>query len=287
VTHFYILDAELLEKAERLSDVEKPLDLSVRAYKLAMTPILRKVHRKYREQASKDAGSAWYEICHFIGRLGSWVRSILVVVHFVRKHPQVLEKFTVRFLPAPGVLKHITSKHRPKLQDVLREILPEDKARAEKLYERLKNFRAFNFDIAFTKKCRSKNSRYVARSHSELILLDRFQRKGLSFFENAKFVASSKRSCYCCNLFFRLQNSDITTRPTHGNAWSRWCIPPGLEREDQRLFQRGEVTILERMNERISLDIIQLIETGAPRRFRFKDSTTGVWTAPIWGLSAM
>lgn len=270
-----------------LSHLEEPLELSVCAYKLAMTPLLRKIHRKHREQAPEGAGSSWYEICHFIGRLGSWVRSILVLVHFVRKHPQVLENFTVHFLPAPGVLQNIKSKHGPKLKDVLREILPEEKARAEKLYERLKNFRAFDFETAFTRKCRSKHSRYAARSHSELILFDHFRRNELLFFQNEKFVASSKRSCYCCNLFFELHNSDIATRPTHGNAWSRWCIPPGLEREDKRLFERGEVTILERMTERISLDIIQLIENGVPRRVRFKDSTTGVWTAPIWGLSAL
>jgi hypothetical protein len=245
-----------------------------------MATVLRKVHRKHRDQGPKDAGSAWYEICHFVGRLGSWVRSILVLIYFVRKHPEVLENFTVGFLSSPRVLKHMQSNHKLELLDVLRGILPNDAPRAQRLYQRLKDFRAFDFEAKFTKKCRSKSSRYAARSHSEMILLEFSQHKSFHFFQNLKYIASSKRSCYCCNLYFDIKDSGITTRPTHGNAWSKWCVPPGLEREDQRRLKQGKETILGQMMARISLELIHLIEDGIPRRVRLKDSTTGIWTAP-------
>lgn len=259
------------------------LNRSVSAFKYARTPMLRQVHRKHRDNAPKDAGSAWFEICHYVGRLGSWVRAVRVLVYFVRDHPQVLENFQVDFVPAPRACKPSLSKHKPKLHNVLKRMLPKDKVRAAKLSRRLEDFRTFNFKAAFSTKWTEK--KLTARSHAELILLDHFSRNSLAFFQNAKFVGSSKRSCYCCNLFFDLHNSGITTRLTHGNVWSKWCLPPGLARADKRRLAQGQVTILERMNEKVARDILHLIEEGVVRRMRFKDSTTGMWTAPTLGFS--
>jgi len=255
----------------------------VSAFKYSTTPGFRKVHRKHRDNAPKDAGSAWYDVCHYTGRLGSWVRAVRVLVDFVRKHPEVVKNFQVDFVAAPKVCKASLQKHKPTLRDVLRRMLPEDKVRADSLSRRLESFQVFNFEAAFRKKRTEK--RFTARSHAELMLLDHFWHNDMSFFGDVKFLGSSKRSCYCCNLFFDLHGRDITTRMSHGNAWSKWCLPPGLARADKRRLVQGQVPILERMNDKITLDILHLIEKGVPRRVRYKDSTTGMWTAPTLDFS--
>ena len=253
------------------------------AFKYATTPTLRKLHRKHRDNAPKDAGSAWYEVCHYTARLGSWVRAVRVLVYFVRKHPQVLENFEVDFVAAPKMYKPKLQKRKPKIRNVLGRMLPEDKVRAARLSRRLESFRVVKFEAKFSERWTEK--KLTARSHAELMLLDHFCRKNLTFFQNVEFVGSSKRSCYCCNLFFDLHNRNIATRMTHSNAWSKWCLPPGLVRADKERLARGQVTILERMNEKIALDILHLIEKGVVRSVRFKDSTTGMWTAPTLGFS--
>lgn len=259
------------------------MERSVSAFKYATTPTLRKIHRKHRDNAPKEAGSAWYEVCHYTARLGSWVRALRVLVYFVRAHPQVLENFQVGFIAAPKICKPSLQTRKPKLLDVLRRMLPEDEDRATRLFRQLQRFRAFDFEAALSRKWRQK--KFTARSHAELMLLDHFWHNGLAFFQGVEFVGSSKRSCYCCNLFFGLHNSGIVTRPTHSNAWSKWCLPPGLARADRRRLTQGQVTILERMNRKVALDILHHIEEGVLRRVRLKDSTTGMWTAPTLGFS--
>ena len=279
----YATEKRLLKDVQTLLELNTGLERSVFAFKYATTPTLRKVHRSHRDNAPKDAGSAWYELCHYTARLGSWVRAVRVLVYFVREHPQVLENFQVGFIAAPKICKPSLQTRKPKLLDVLWRILPEDKARAARLFRRLESFPAFNFEAAFSRKWRQK--KFTARSHAELMLLDHFWRNNLAFFQSVEFVGSSKRSCYCCNLFFELHNSNIATRLTHSNTWSKWCLPPGLARADKRRLAEGQVTILERMNQIIARDILHHIEEGVLRHVRLKDSTTGMWTAPTLGFS--
>ena len=194
----------------------------------------------------------------------------------------MFENFQVGFIDAFRHIKPPAADHKTHLYGVLDRMLPKDKARAAQAFERLKSFRGFDFDTAFTETYESKT--FSPRSHAELLVLEHFWAQRLSFYNEDRYVGSSKRSCYCCSLFSDIHGGGIAIRPTHGNVWPKWCLPPGLMREDETRFDSDGKSILKRMTEKIGHDVLQLIEAGVPHHGRFTDSTTGMWTAPTLGL---
>lgn len=281
-TYLLLLETRLLLGLESVSEHQEPLELSVFSYQYVRSDNVRQVHAKYRDKAPREAGSAWYNICHYVGRLGAWVRAINVVFCFVRDHPKVLENFRVSFVEAPGVTKPLAADHKTNLHSVLERMLPNDAHRAEQVLKLMRNATAAGFDLdkAFTRDYDSKT--FSTRSHAELLLLQHFLMEKLAFFDNDKFVGSSKPSCYCCSLYFRLHEGNVVTRPSHGNVWSKWCLPAGLMQEDEGRLTWDGKTIVKRMTKQLRTDVLELVESGLPRRARLKDSTTGLWTAPTF-----
>lgn len=259
-------------------------ELSNFAFDYIKSDMIRKIHAKYRDKAPREAGSAWYNICHYIGRLGAWARAVKVVVYFVRHQPGSIRNFQVHSIATPPPVAPPPADHQTNLEGVIKRMLPKEKGRVKMIITRLRNAMApvFDLDEEFSRRYRSKTFR--PRSHAEVLLLDYFSTVGLAFFNNDEFVGSSKPSCYCCDLYFRFRRGTIVTRPTHGNVWPKWCLPPGLLEEDQRRLEWDGKIILKRMTEKIRSDMLELIESDLPRRARMQDSTTGIWTAPTSGL---
>ena len=254
-------------------------ELSNFAFEYAKSDTVREVHAKHQ------AGSAWYHICHYIGRLGAWARAVKVVVHFVREQPQVTNGFQVCSKDSPWPIAPPPRDQRTNLESVFKSMFPRRTDQAEAILGRLRHTTRPGFDIdqKFVFEYDSKSFR--ARTHAEVLLLDFFLKQELEFYNDDCFVGSSKPSCYCCDLYFKFHQSSIVTRPTHGNAWQKWCLPPGMLQDHDKLEWEGKV-VLKRMTDKIQSDILQLVESEVPVRARVQDSTTGFWTAPTlnWRL---
>jgi hypothetical protein len=259
-------------------------ELSNFAFHHVKSDLVEKIYAKHHDKAPREAGSAWYNICHFIGRLGAWARAVKVVVYFVRHQPESIRNFQVHSIIPPPPITPPPADHQTNLEGVIKRMLPKDKGRVEMIIALLRNAMApvFDLDEEFSLTYRRKTFR--PRYHAEVLLLDHFSTNSLAFLGDDEFVGSSKPSCYCCDLYFRFHRGAIATRPTHGNVWPKWCLSTGLLQEDQvRLEWDGKI-ILKRMTEQIRFDILDLIESDLPRRARMHDSTSGRWTAPTSGM---
>lgn len=281
----------MLLDLEAISEKQKPLELCMFSFRYMKSDTIRQVHSKHRNKGPRAAGSSWYDICHFIGRLGSWVRAVKVLVRYARDQPQVLKNFQVGFIEAPGLLKMPmrppNGDDKTHLDAVLKEMLPKDKPRAERAMRLLVDSLSVDrrdIDKQFEERYTSKT--FSPRCHAEVLLHEHFWTNKLAFFNDDAFVGSSKPPCYCCHLFFKFHSSRIAIRPTRGNAWSRWCVPPGCVQDEER-FEYGTKIIMHRMAKTMRLEILNLIETDLPRRARLKDSTTGMWTAPTVGMPVL
>lgn len=259
-------------------------ELSNFAFDYVKSDIVRNLHAKYRDRAPRGAGSAWYNICHYIGRLGAWERAVKVVVYFVRHQPDAVRNLQVAALITAPPVSPPPADARTNLEGVIKRMLPKDIGRAETMMRRLRDATApvFDLDEEFLSKYTRKTFR--PRSHAEVMLHEHFSTNALSFYGDDEFVGSSKPSCYCCDLYFRFHRGPIATRHTHGNVWPKWCLPPGLLQPNQRRLGWEGKIVLKRMTEQIRIDILKLVEADLPRRARVHDSTTGIWTAPTSGL---
>ena len=269
-----VIDLEHISKEIGSSELAKF------AFGYVKSDTVREVYAKHHGKA----GSAWYYICHYVGRLGAWERAVKVVVHFVRNQPQVIRGFRVRPIASPAPIAPPPADRRTNLEAVFKAMFPKKPDRAEIILTWLRHTTAAGFDIdqRFADHYASKTFR--PRNHSEVLLLDHFVRQELKFFNNDGFIGSSKPSCYCCDLYFKFHQSAILTRPTHGHAWKKWCLPPGmLQYHERKLDWEGKI-ILKSMTDQIQSDILQLVDSNMPLRARVQDSTTGLWTAPTLAL---
>lgn len=283
--HFISIYLHLSTEAKLLSDLKHVLEmtdsseLSTFAFNYVKSNTVREVHAKYSGRAPREAGSAWYNICHYIGRLGAWARAVKVVVHFVRDKPQVTDGFQVCLVPSPWSIAAPPEDRRTKLEIVFRALFPEEPARAEAILTWIRQATASVFDIdeEFARKYETRTFR--TRTHAEVLLLDYFSKHELEFFNDDDFVGSSKPSCYCCDLYFKLHGT-VMTRSTHGNVWPKWCLPPGMLQEHERKLEWEGKIILKSMTDRLWSDILQLFDSNMPHHARVQDSTIGLWTAP-------
>jgi OTT_1508-like deaminase len=277
-------EARLLVDLEAISEQQSPLELCILAFKYIQKDTVREVHSKHRNKGPRAAGSAWFDICHIIGRLASWAKAVKVLVCYVREQPSVLENFRIGFIEAPSRTKRLMTPppedNKTHLKAVIEGMLPNDKGRAEQVMKLLKDSIGpdrLDIDKEFAERYNNKN--FTPRCHTEVLLLEHFWTEKISFFKDDSYVGISKPPCYSCHLFFKFHSSRMVTRPTRGNAWSKWCVPPGCIQDEER-FEYGTKLILHRMAETMRLDLLNLIETDLPRLARPKDSTTGIWTAP-------
>jgi hypothetical protein len=283
-------ETKLLHDLKHVLAAADPSELSTFAFNYVKSNTVREVHAKYSGKAPREAAPAWYNICHYIGRFGAWARAVKVVVHFVRDEPQVTKGFQVRPIPSPLPIAAPPEDRRTKLEVVFRDLFPREPARAEAILAWVRQYTAWQYpawksmkylydiDEEFALEYESKTFR--PRTHAEVLLLDYFSKQELDFFNNDGFVGSSKPSCYCCDLYFKFHQGVVVTRSTHGNAWPKWCLPPGMLQEHERKLEWDGKIILKSMTDQIQSDILQLVDSNMPRRARVQDSTNGVWTAP-------
>jgi hypothetical protein len=259
-------------------------ELSKLAFDYVKSDTIREIHAKYQDRGPRGAGSAWYNICHYIGRLGAWTRAVKVVVYFVRNDPESVRNFQAEPLISPPPVSPPPADRKTHLDGVVKRMLPREIGRAEKMIKELRASTAPIFDLEKEFLIHYKSKTFRPRAHAEILLLEKFSTQGLAFYGEDNFVGSSKPSCYCCDLYFRFHRGAIATRPTHGHVWPNWCLPPGLLREDRRRFRWEGKLVLKQMIKQIRSDILDFVESDLPRRKRMYDSTSGVWTAPTLGL---
>ena len=273
---------------EPLSETLEPTEVCTLAFKLAKSDNVAAMLQKHRDKAPGESGSAWFNVCRYVGRLQSWVRAIKVLICFVTHNPSAVRDFQADYIDVPMNIKPPPADHKTNLDGVLMRLLPKERARAVQALKLLRNAPAastLDIDSEYVKNYRSKIVK--PRKHAELMLLEHFwdRRKRLRFFYDDMYVGTSKPSCYCCDLFFRSHCSKIATRPTHENVWAAWALPLEMMEDETRLSWDGKIT-LKSMTEQIGRDVLDLIESDLPRRKRVQDSSTGIWTAPTLAVPA-
>ena len=283
-----LLEKRFREDVKSSLELKEPFELCIFAFDYAKSDLYKEMLLKHRDKSPEESGSAWSNICHWIGRFQSWVRAIKVLICYVKEHPQDIKNFQTGFVKHPEDLESLVrpdADQKTHLRGVLERMLPKDKDRAEKAFKILQDHPKpirEKIDLVFKDLYGDGDKSFTPRCHAELMILEYFWVKKLPFFHDIRYVGSSKPSCYCCDLYFRSHPSDITTRATHGNVWPKWCLPPGLKQRNSERLQWDYKNMLKRMTEEIESDVLTSIESDLPRRKRVQDSTTGIWTAPTF-----
>lgn len=268
--------AKLIDELKMLQKSRKDhLTLAEAAFNFKSHLILSKL---MQETAQVQGRSPWADVHHLIGRLGAWRRTARTLVSFACHFPQIIQDHAVQFLRVPSPTPAPAADRKTNLESALRRMLSsQDVHRANDLNEALEKLRGFDVPEAFEKK-------YCARSfmphiHAEVYLLEHFYFGRMKFLERDRYVGCSKPSCYCCGLYMRFHPGNVAIRPCSGNVWTHWSPPIEVKSGMEQGKWKHTLDIMNAMNNFIRRDVIEEIETRAPRGMRMPDTTTGFSTA--------
>jgi hypothetical protein len=139
--------------------------------------------------------------------------------------------------------------------------------------EAVKNFTVMDISAEFIAKYTNKT--FKPRVHAELLLLEHFYHRNLSFVQNDRYIGCSKPSCYCCDLYMKCHPGGFVARACHGNLWINWCAPsPPIDNDEQA--RKHTAKILNEMVKTVRRDAIGQLLSKQPRRPKVFDSTTGM-----------
>lgn len=214
---------------------------------------------------------SWYQVQHYLGRLGTWRRAARQIVAAAAAFSDILVDCKVEVLSS-GSKSATPLVFNDDVGVVLARVLP--------------NFRQspiFADALARLRAARSlaghlHRAPMVPVVHAEAVVLDHFLSHGLEFAHGDPYVGCSKPSCYCCRVYFESQPTAPRVGRAHNNVWIKWRLPR-LKASHSGKNDRARMLTVRRMMNTIHKDLVAtLVHNGLPTAAMF-DSTTGLSTS--------
>ena len=170
----------------------------------------------------------WRMLRHYIGRLGSWWKACSSLVYIAHLHPEIFSSTSIRAVRSQvhtsvGVSNLRSSNYIPDTT-ISSSTHKESTTKLPASYLFLQRLYGTNAANEFVERLqrRQQGETYV---HAELLILSHFYQNNFTFGGDVCYIGCSKPSCYCCQLYMRLQSRPLLPRPSHGQTWIRWAMP--------------------------------------------------------------
>lgn len=231
-----------------------------------------------KESIGDGASDLFPPARHLVARLGHWEKTSISLVVHAPQFLSIIRDAVVRSVQPPKNEK-ICLQLDQDLRNLILRVFPnlKESSMCDALLERMQ--RADSLISWF----RSANTRkkLKTRPHAEVIMLEYFYLKDLTFVNNDRYIACSKPSCYCCALYFRKHYLQTQMRPCHGNIWVKWTVPRWEELTPKT---DAAIGILRRMADATREMSYASLRHGVRPRRRF-ESTIGITTATVGSVS--
>lgn len=217
----------------------QPLELCELSYKNRHTEGMRLLESLIRNLSDAGLSESDYfkhlgRVKHFIGRLAQHIRSTYELVEDGSRLEEFVRACEVESVPLPTCAPAPPSDNHTNLQGMLRRMVrPHETERWSKLAESLDTIRQMLPDDDI----KEKYDALEPRVHSEVQVVEHFHRNNLKFAFNDNFIATSKMSCLCCQLYFRHHPLRCGELEAHGKVYQNWglvFLPGGCKDPDFR-----------------------------------------------------
>lgn len=222
--------------------------------------------------------SAYHQVRHYIGRLGSWHRASATLVKIAVELPELLAGLTLDAIPQQPLacgLSTVTDDALAHLVAKLQLGLNADHVleKLQVLYDRVNGIQgkeSQNVQTAFVEKLEDRNLKPLV--HPEALIVDYIFNGNLRFIRDDRYIGCSKPSCISCYLYLEAHPANILLRPCHGHLWTKWC-PPYLV--SQKHTQHTTI-LLQHMTLQFRGMVLDRLMGGRTTTKRFPESSTGI-----------
>ncbi|KAL7907355.1 hypothetical protein GGI35DRAFT_86969 [Trichoderma velutinum] len=211
-----------------------------------------------------DSSKQWLELRHFVGRLDSYYLAVETITRACRRWDRLFHDFKVTVIPSAPMIPHPLNRKRPNAFEILgrmsssSEIIERHRSMAERLQD-------LKLDEKILKECNSASQTHMV--HAEVLVLDyvlNYLRENaddvenhVGFWNNWRYVGSSKPTCRLCNYYFEEHPQGVQVRESHGNLYPHWRAPDVF---DNKAMDATEVLLIA-MNKKIRADAQRSLET--------------------------
>ena len=258
------LENLLIKAIDTLIDENRTVGaLCKKAYEFRSTDHARELARIARQ----DQTGQWKHVCHFIGRLGSWLKAARFLFGHATCFPEILSNYEVKIVPIEDYTRFENPPPMRELGQLLLQTLPPhfdvSKARLEHLF----GHGTFAVADSLLKECEANGWRL--KTHAEASMAHFFSVEGRQFVNGDRYIGCSKPSCMCCELYLEALSGNFAQRPCHGNAWIQWRLPGPSPSTSV-----AAIAILQRMADRLQRDIeIEIVSALKGHVFTHDSST--------------
>ncbi|KAH7196651.1 uncharacterized protein B0J16DRAFT_359346 [Fusarium flagelliforme] len=214
----------------------------------------------------------WSELRHTISRLKGYEK---IVQHFINSEkiwPELFQEFVVVPIESTKPESNPLGRKSESAEAIIGRMCS-DPASKERYLNHARSLEWVHLDDRVKNQCtRPSFKPYV---HAEILILEWVMaRSNVIFFQDWRYIGSSKGACQLCRYYFDAtgQHGNIKTRPSHGNLYVNWRFPdiPELEGPFGRTRRQ---TILNSMMTKIREDAFRILVEKSSKGKRHDSST--------------
>ena len=252
------------------------------AYGARATPYMKELKKRSGKGSSSaltvESNEAnFLKLRHYIGRLGFHVKAAKTLVAAAKSFPAFFDDFEIEYLPSskpvesPPPMDELTT-----LDGIVGRMLKNENTPKVPYYRDALNAMDTKLQIYQRLKNEYRNPAFLPRVHAELILLEHFYKSGNDFVDGDKYIGCSKPACYCCYHYISAHPGNFVRPASHNKTYLCWRPPDIVDDDAEGSAMKHRRDIINKMVEKIRIDVLEQIEKQSGRRRTHPDSTTGI-----------
>ncbi|KAF3311875.1 hypothetical protein TWF173_007960 [Orbilia oligospora] len=238
--------------------------------------ITRRVEETKQRQNSSHGGK-YSKVRHLVGRLGSHIKAVDVLVRVGRHYPRLFQNASVQFETANKKFTPPPYRQKALINDIIKRMVGPDSSLCEYLQNEIGSLdKKFELRLQELIKETYKSPTFKLIVHAEIIIHDLFSRKKLQFLDQVRYIGVSKPSCFLCYRYLQAHPMRVQTSGCSNNLYLQWQ-PPYIEDESLTLVTEQR-DVLNKMNGEIRKFVLDTIVPEYRGHKSHPDSTTGIGT---------
>jgi hypothetical protein len=223
--------------------VEQPVDkavLCIEAYNQRKTPQMAIMNKLGRAPAGSNSGEVadnFRKAERAILRLVNHVRVVKQLCEDAGSVERLLESHRVELLTPPQPLPQPTADALTEFDSIVKRMIqPSDPQGLRRRQALAKANDCLSLEEKMLELYRQGKE---PRVHAEVQLLEHFylgNGECRPFAYGDKYIACSKRACFCCKLYFANHPAECVEPDTHNNVWPQWSPMLAKPEEDEQNF---------------------------------------------------
>jgi hypothetical protein len=165
----------------------------------------------------------------------------------------------VTVIPSALVIPHPLNKKRPNAHEIVGRMSSSDEIIA-RYRSQVARLQQFGLDEKILMECNDTNPTHTL--HAEVLVLDYVlsylrDSSDTRFWNNWRYIGSSKPTCRLCNYYFMAHPSGVHARESHNNLYPHWRAPDVFDDNTMNTTESFLDTVIRKTRE----DAIRLLES--------------------------